>query len=146
VWKLSSIQYHSLFIACNLSEILRSSLESLVIKFLLHISIIFLLFSFEAERKFLDFPKYHHVIFAPPTIFHIILLSISLFFSLPLPIASSSPTLYPPRLFISHRFFTYPLNHLSQIFYLNPPIFVSFKIQHFLILLKLNVFNIKSIC
>ena len=76
----------------------------------------------EAGRKCLGFPKYRHVRFAAPTIFHIIFLSISL----SLPIASLSPTLYPFRLFISHRFFTYPLNHLSQIFYLNSPISVSF--------------------
>jgi hypothetical protein len=82
----------------------------------------------EAGRKCLGFPKYRHVRFAAPTIFHIIFLSISLSLSLSLslPIASLSPTLYPFRLFISHRFFTYPLNHLSQIFYLNSPISVSF--------------------
>ena len=45
LWNLSSIQYHTLFVACNLGGIVQSSLESLVIQFL-YVSICFLLFSF----------------------------------------------------------------------------------------------------
>ena len=45
LWNLSSIQYHTLFVACNLGGIVQSSLESLVIQFL-YVSIFFLLFSF----------------------------------------------------------------------------------------------------
>ena len=66
----------------------------------------------EAERNFLASSEYRHVRFAALTIFHIIFLSISLTLShflslsplhlpLSLPIASSSPTLSPPRLFMS---------------------------------------------